>query len=982
MWKTILFGCLTLALLTLVQGQVKLVDDCGSSQYFDTTQLQCVACGRSDLIQANDKQSCTCQPQFRDTTTEQLSFQRTCEACAADSYPSRDGTTCLTCASGNYSDALRDCACTAGQYLDETVTAGTKTCVACSNTSIPGGQQFNTRTANGYYECVECKKGQESVDGVCKCLDGYTDANAFCVQTTLITPFLTTYDIRFAEQIRYRSVEIGSRVDTETLPLSSDAINYYYTQGVAGCLVYNDPQFCSLLANLCVLNLGDLDSTVCKLYKEVVQTVPQGETAVRGPILYEEGVKPYDSTIIKTKVSFATNPVTGFVHVMPFFLAKFNLDGSFVSIEELKGQFQFCPHFLDEEEVYKNFGTTYENNCEIDLNDFLSSDPDFFYELYLRDSDNELVSIPVVIDNLHAADGTKPNESSDESKWVMLRRFYLYDRVGGVTGAETGTFLNTTPKFLRYAKNISLKIELKMNNDAEINLPMLFIEYRSRKEGSLGTADVEFLVEYTMDLDNFWTAVMIIFIVLTIYSAGYSFLKIYVFIKAHPRDYVELFSEYSKVVIANTVMIILKTWAHLMFWFMWAISAYWFITFKLQTEAFILLPPQNTMEESYLPFQVLFGFTLGIYFFNLIKMIIDQSSASIFFVDWEPAQKVLVRGSLVDKVSVWRTLFVANEFDELQTWRYVNLETSLFLLIFILTGLKWENLAYSQTAMDTDQLSSPLNSVLLFFLSTFFYLLITLPQIVFPQLLARWLPTKLNTLNDLCQVANISVFILDTPFHGYFIEGISEAGQAEGDAEDLRLALDGITNHPRPTGLAGGDPNVLKSFEMYPSKDLVEMLTRMYNGEDIIPQRVPEEMEQFGVRESKKGSDDLRKDMNKALKDHFKRVTTSGASVQEKQLWQRWIGFPPSASSSSLSNTSIFYKDNWNSYQNIFFCGKDYQLVLFDILFFNLFYLYVGNSVVAAIATYVMVFLYTFFRGSRGEDNLARRTMIDKRFLI
>lgn len=37
-----------------------------------------------------------------------------------------------------------------------------------------------------------------------------------------------------------------------------------------------------------------------------------------------------------------------------------------------------------------------------------------------------------------------------------------------------------------------------------------------------------------------------------------------------------------------------------------------------------------------------------------------------------------------DSVSVWRSLFIANEFNELQPYRYVNTEWTLVILAFFL----------------------------------------------------------------------------------------------------------------------------------------------------------------------------------------------------------------------------------------------------------------------------------------------------------
>ena len=61
-----------------------------------------------------------------------------------------------------------------------------------------------------------------------------------------------------------------------------------------------------------------------------------------------------------------------------------------------------------------------------------------------------------------------------------------------------------------------------------------------------------------------------------------------------------------------------------------------------------------------------------------------QTCPDIFFIDWERARRVVPRGGGREEaapVSCWRTLFVANEWNELQTLRLTSPAFSLFLLV-------------------------------------------------------------------------------------------------------------------------------------------------------------------------------------------------------------------------------------------------------------------------------------------------------------
>jgi meckelin len=53
-------------------------------------------------------------------------------------------------------------------------------------------------------------------------------------------------------------------------------------------------------------------------------------------------------------------------------------------------------------------------------------------------------------------------------------------------------------------------------------------------------------------------------------------------------------------------------------------------------------------------------------------------------------------------MSVWRTLFVANEFNELNVLREVNIVYTLIISAFFLTGLKMENYSSEIPSFSTE----------------------------------------------------------------------------------------------------------------------------------------------------------------------------------------------------------------------------------------------------------------------------------------
>lgn len=102
-----------------------------------------------------------------------------------------------------------------------------------------------------------------------------------------------------------------------------------------------------------------------------------------------------------------------------------------------------------------------------------------------------------------------------------------------------------------------------------------------------------------------------------------------------------------------------------MFWIVFFTSAYWFVTYKLQANAYVLLPSVDDWDSSYKIFDIVFGFILALRFIAIIMKIIEQSTVDIFLIDWETADPYMKREDVVDNVIVWRSIFLANEFNEL-----------------------------------------------------------------------------------------------------------------------------------------------------------------------------------------------------------------------------------------------------------------------------------------------------------------------------
>lgn len=98
---------------------------------------------------------------------------------------------------------------------------------------------------------------------------------------------------------------------------------------------------------------------------------------------------------------------------------------------------------MDYEDVINmlKFGAVTQNQCEFYLSELVKWDknelPDTannFFDMYIEDTDGNLVDVPVLITNFIDSNGNTPNTASDsnQSDWRLVRRFFMYDTISGV----------------------------------------------------------------------------------------------------------------------------------------------------------------------------------------------------------------------------------------------------------------------------------------------------------------------------------------------------------------------------------------------------------------------------------------------------------------------------------------------------------------------------------------------------------------------
>ena len=114
-------------------------------------------------------------------------------------------------------------------------------------------------------------------DYKCTCQNPrYTQAGDMCFLTSEVNSVLRQYSAN--SRMVYSNINTGGKTGQSSIVSNSDSITYLYTKAAMNCNKGNI-QECHVLANLCVLNLYDVESSPCRLLINIVKNSPENALA-------------------------------------------------------------------------------------------------------------------------------------------------------------------------------------------------------------------------------------------------------------------------------------------------------------------------------------------------------------------------------------------------------------------------------------------------------------------------------------------------------------------------------------------------------------------------------------------------------------------------------------------------------------------------------------------------------------------------------
>ncbi len=487
------------------------------------------------------------------------------------------------------------------------------------------------------------------------------------------------------------------------------------------------------------------------------------------------------------------------------------------------------------------------------------------------------------------------------------------------------------------------------------------------------------------------------------------------------------------------------------------LTFYAWLFYKGQQAVYYLLPLREHGEGGSEEVNQLRAFAIVTFVAKLcdvLEKLWTQIHVDVFFIDWEkPKGGVDAVGSSDEEggssssappsVSVWRKLFAANKWNDLQTARLVNVPLTLFFMIFLMepSGLGLKYLASAQPSpSNLEATAAPLHPILLYAVVVFFLLCLCYLQLLFhSQITSRYFKDEIAQFVDLLCTSNISALVMDEKQHGFYIHGKTVHPYADVSLEEMNANITAEEkNLTRARGLdvggsgassaaaAGGggvsggkhDPNGnCDAFEFYSTHSwratYDDLYTRLLHKQTVHAARA--------VRSAQRGHMDASNEVELGrMRGGGGLGRGSGGGMEQSpdseslisatllrasaslNLWltafinrepqfpfpydfavhdplRRILGLPVALP--PQAPCTLFADPNYR-FTSVLLCGIETDLILFLVQLFALCNILFESILVATLVCFVVDRALVAFRAHWGQSNIAKKTLLDDRFLI
>ncbi|XP_075045430.1 meckelin-like [Mixophyes fleayi] len=881
------------------------------------------ACCLSQSISFMQPSNCT-SSQYYDVVTY------SCKSCP---WPmvSADGLRC-SCPSG-YSVldvGSPQVACKLCNNWNEIVSLDQRTCLTCvgGNCNCSSGNIIEQNFTDGTAKCVSCTGGTTP--------NAAGDQCVLCQATYGITCTCPADQEAGGLCLKNTKQEFTSVTYWETLFLFSSS---------QACSSYGNVTACQVLVNMVIMNAFSSSSAAYTQYLQITNTSPPPLTLDPNP---------------PRTLSYQKNAQ------IQFRLVKYDVRGNFLGWETVKGgTLQMCQNTQSEMNAAFTFGTFYSQSCALQVMDLFQAVPEpVFYELFLlytaTNGTSMVWPVPVWNANLQGGQGFGSK---------ALRRFFLID---GISGRQQS--LSNQPSYVTVATSLSLSVYLPLSSASSQPPFQLTVNYGKRTLQD--TAQVSFAVTYTQSAGTYKRDTNIALGVLGGLAALLAFLETSSWLRRSGQQTVGI------MVIIKFLAFVSGTLANAFFLIVYGTAIYWLIAFKGQTSTVsVTLPPAGGQIENDFIIYLSVAFALKV--LELLHLLVTQLTCRMFLIDWEKSkEKTASNAQGKSSVSIWRTILVANEWNEIQTHRKLSPLFQLFMVLLLLEVVGLKNIATKDLNLDLSPspgtYQAPWSIILRFGISASVWLAVGLVQVLFFIFIyERFIEDKIRQFADLCSLSNVSVFILTHKCYGHYIHGRSVHGQADVSMEAM---LDNLRKEEENLcPLRGLEPGSdIQTFEILLSDRVREQYEKIMQPLMEAPRNA-----------SQKGGNERNPLLEQRIKTYYtiNRFLSSFLDhvykdmdymVKDKLFLESILDME----FQQPVEKSIFYNDNRCLFSRSLFYSQELVLLLSDTLLFCIIDLGTQNFVLATILTFVVQTVVKVLRSLIGRKNLSTQTLVEENFLI
>ncbi|XP_029307433.1 meckelin isoform X2 [Cottoperca gobio] len=924
----------------------------------------------NSVIDSSESLSCICKTGYQTLTTDKASI--TCQQCPADKPAViKDGFGCIRCP-GSLSDEGK-CQCPPGNVLVERDVNGSlleeAICKTCNGNS-PG---LSVPNSSG----DRCERCQASfINTSCVCNPPNVLAGGLCFPpgslSTNVNPSVNYGQLKFSV-------------------LSAWFVKNLYSSSAA-CLVFSNLTACQALGNMCVMNMhsfGSVSTDACGLFNTIFRsraalssTQDISYWRVNLPWLYYGDEPGLASRVLQTdpvpiRFSFRGRNKNTDIKLLA---AVYNVRGEFLRWEQVGGgNLQLCPETTTKQAAAFSFGTAYQESCDLSVAELLGTHPEpLFYDVFMDlggGENRKLLPLPTLVHN-QQYNGRFINQESMKN-WYLSRRMFVVDMLSGREKS-----MSSLPKVIRVASSVKIRFQLvSRTQEGQVFPPLMTVTYRDVPITDINTQTVSttFAVEYEMEQNEARIKTDTALGVMAGVAALYSLLKTVSWKRriASPLIDVETMLKF--------LMFYAGDLANVFFAVTVGTGLYWLIFYKAQQFVSVLLPLPAQEEQ----FVTYIGCAFALKAVQFLHKLILQVSTDVFFIDWErPRSKAsrTMQGAGEPKrdpspVSIWRTYFVANEWNEIQTIRKISPTFQIMAVLFFLEVLGFSNLALRDpwsTLQRSSQAYTPSYSLILRYgLAGTLWLCIGFLQVIFFTVFhEHFVEDKIRQFVDLCSISNISVLLLSHRCFGYYIHGRSVHGHADTNMEEMNNNLN------REAESLCGQRGLLPNTEIQTFQ--VSLTNRLRSQYDRIREQIGRRNGPSRLMDASSANQFEQRARGYQTMNHFLGSVIDHAHpdmdyvVKDKLMFERVIGME----FLEPSEKSIFYNDEAHSFSDLLFYGNEATLLIFDTLFFCVVDLGSQSFVLAAVLTCVQQMIFRLIRNTLGRKNLVSKTLVDERFLI